>query len=164
MDNYLELSGTDSGSMSITSGNSVMSGSTSTSITGNTSTSITRMGAPIGEEPKKSGNRQLISRFSKFFSKCLSQIRWQIMWHEIRQIDRERNKQIRNHCNKGFHKLSTRAFIVHYKKSVWHVEYLECTVCNRFKWFATIKDKRKYLKMSSNKRKAWKNKTVEYGT
>ncbi len=152
----LEFSGSDTGSLTITGGSSVMSGSTTTSFTGNSNSNITRKGTQIGEEPKKSGNRQLKSRFSKFFSKCLSQIkqRWFMLKLDYWLANREKWKknQYKKYCSKGFHSLYPTGLSVTYKKSVWKVEYLECQICGKFKWFATIKDKRKYLKMTSNKR------------
>ena len=75
-----------------------------------------------------------------------------LMW----KLEADRKALVKCHCSKGFHNLYKQAFEAHYKKSVWRVEYLMCHVCG-WKFFATGKDKRKYLRMTSHKRKnKWK--------
>ncbi len=120
------------------------------------------MGAEIGGETKESGFMQiLMARLSRFSSDCISHLkyRWLVfkldMW--IGQIKNENFKAYSTHCRKGYHKLSNSYFKAYYKNSVWNVEFLECTVCRKYKFFSTVKDKRKYLRMTSSKRKnKWK--------
>lgn len=75
----------------------------------------------------------------------------------LRRMQRERSELIKEHCDKGYHRLSRATFEAYYKNSVWKVEYLECKTCGKYLFFSTAKDKRKYLRMKSRKRwNKWK--------
>lgn len=111
------------------------------------------MEAEIRESVKESGIKQLNSRLSKIFSDCL--FHFKLNWGFGAMI-REHDKQVKNHCSKGFHRLGRVVQSRTWKNRKTQVEYLECSICRKFKFFSTVKDKNRYLKISSNRRRYWK--------
>lgn len=107
------------------------------------------LGAERRKEPKESGAKQSkFPRFSKFFSLCFSWLRWQWLILKIRWRDNKFEQARKQYCKKGFHKLTTGKTSMHCGKRSFTVEYLSCLFCE-YKFFATVEDKRIYLKIKN---------------
>jgi len=98
----------------------------------------------------ESGRMQIyLSRFSSLMDSCIWDLkfRW-LIWN----VDRDTKKRFNTHCKKGYHKFQKHIHGLSDGKREIKVEFLACEVCD-YKFFSTIKDKRKYLLLTSEKRK-----------
>lgn len=117
-------------------------------------------GAVRGKNRNKSSFRQiLIARFSKVLPSCLSNIRF---WLHLKKwsfliflSDLETGHLYHTRCKKGFHFNSKGYSSLDNGKKKYKVWYLTCKICQT-KFFSTHQDKRKFERLTSNKRKIYK--------
>ncbi len=112
-----------------------------------------KTGAERREGTNASGARQSfkLPRLSNFFSSCLSWLRWEWFMLTLGWKGFSFEQARKKYCNKGFHKMIRGKLSVHYGKKSCIVEYLNCAFCN-WKFFATVEDKRIYLKIQKGMR------------
>ena len=123
--------------------------------TGNSLGGLKMSKAERGKERKESGAvHNIFSVLSKPLASCTKWYWEHKIKAELRRIDIN-NQIIRNrYCSQGFHKLNhNKVKLVHGKRQ-FSVEFLECPYCG-YKFFSTAKDKQKYLRLTSRKRKVF---------